>query len=80
VVRLVLRQGGLLTALGISLGVGAAVPLVRFVRSMLFDVQPLDAGVFAAATVFLAVVAIAAMCVPAMRASRVDPLIALRAE
>ena len=80
VVRLVLRQGTALTAAGVALGVLAALPLVRFVRSMLFDVEPLDAGVFAATAVLLATVALVAALIPALRASRVDPIIALRAE
>jgi putative ABC transport system permease protein len=78
--RLVLRQASTLTALGIGLGSIAAVPLVRFIRTLLFEVEPLDAGVFAAMAAVLAIVAIAAAAIPARRASRLDPLIALRAE
>jgi putative ABC transport system permease protein len=80
VLGLVLREGGTITALGLALGVLAALPLVRLVRSMLFDVQPLDVATFAAGVILLSAVALAATCVPALRASRVDPLIALRAE
>jgi predicted permease len=80
VLGLVLRQGGALAAIGIATGVLAAVPLVRFVRSMLFDVQPLDASVFVSVAAFLAIVALTATCIPAIRASRVDPVVALRTE
>jgi putative ABC transport system permease protein len=77
---LVLRQGGMLVLAGTALGLMAAIPLVRFVRAMLFDVRPLDPWVFGAVTVAVAVVAIVAILAPARRASRVDPMLALRAE
>jgi putative ABC transport system permease protein len=80
VVRLVLRQGSMLTALGVGLGLAAAVPLVRFVRSMLFEVEPLDPGMFALAALVLAATALLATAIPAWRALRVDPIIALRSE
>lgn len=80
VVRLVLRQGSMVTALGVGLGMAAALPLVRYVRAMLFEVEPLDTGMFAAAAVVLAGTAIIATAVPAWRAMHVDPIIALRSE
>jgi ABC-type antimicrobial peptide transport system permease subunit len=80
VLKLVLRQGGVLIGAGICLGVIAAVPLVRLVSTMLFGVQPLDAAVFSGVAIGVAAVATLAMFVPARRASRVDPMVALRAD
>jgi putative ABC transport system permease protein len=80
VMSLILRQGGVLVAAGTSLGLLAAVPLVRLVTAMLFDVQPLDPGVFSVVAVLVAAAAMLATFVPARRASRVDPMVALRAE
>lgn len=80
VLRHVLRQGVAMTATGVGLGLAAALPLVRYVRSMLFEVEPLDPGMFVTAAVGLAVTALVATTIPAWRAMRVDPIIALRAE
>jgi ABC-type antimicrobial peptide transport system permease subunit len=80
VLRLVLRQGGILIGAGICLGVLAAMPLVRFVSAMLFGVQPLDPAVFSGVAIGVAAVATLATFVPARRASRVDPMVALRAD
>jgi putative ABC transport system permease protein len=80
VLTLVLRQGVWMTGAGILLGLLAALPLVRFVSSMLFDVQPLDPTAFGLVTALVIVVAVLATLVPARRASRVDPMAALRAE
>ena len=80
VLTMVLRQGGALVLAGTCLGVLAAIPLVRFVASMLFEVRPLDPSVFAAVAAIVGAVAMAATLIPARRASRVDPMDALRAE
>jgi predicted permease len=80
ILALVLRQGGILVAAGTGLGLLAAVPLVRFVRTMLFDVRPLDPTVFGAVACAVVAVALVATLIPALRASRVDPVRALRAE
>ena len=80
VVTLVLRQGGTVVAAGVVLGVLGALPLVRFVSAMLFDVQPLDPAVFCAVAVLVTAVAMLATFIPARRASRVDPMVALRAD
>ena len=80
VVRLVLRQGFVLTVIGVGLGLAAAVPLVRYVRSMLFGVEPLDAGMFVSAALVLSATAVASTAIPAWRAMRVDPIVALRSE
>jgi predicted lysophospholipase L1 biosynthesis ABC-type transport system permease subunit len=80
VIRLVLGEGGALIAAELILGVAAALPLVRFLKSLLFEVEPLDATAFAGTATLLALVAIAAACLPALRASRVDPVTAIRVE
>ena len=80
VMGMVLRQGSLIAATGIVLGVVGAVPLVQFVSAMLFDVQPLDPAAFGAVVVIVSLVAMLATLIPARRASRVDPMVALRAD
>jgi putative ABC transport system permease protein len=80
VLRLVLRQAGLLVCVGIGLGLLAAVPLVRFVTALLFEVQPLDASVFGTVAILVGAVGTAATLIPALRASRVDPMTVLKAE
>jgi predicted permease len=77
---LVLRQGGVLVVVGIGLGLLAAMPLVRFVTAMLFDVEPLDATVFTTVALLVGAVGMTATLIPARRASRVDPITVLRAE
>ena len=78
--NLVVRQGILLSLAGVILGMGAAFAVTRFMASMLFNVKPSDPATFAAVATLLIVVALAACCVPALRAVRVDPLVALRSE
>jgi ABC-type antimicrobial peptide transport system permease subunit len=80
VVRLVLRRGAVLTAIGAGIGVAAAVGLTRFMQSQLFGVSPTDAGTFVQVTVLLTGVALLATYLPARRAAKTDPLEALRAE
>ena len=67
-------------AIGIVIGVGAAVAAVRVIESMLFGVGAHDPLTFATVPLVLLAVAIAASLVPALRASRVDPIEVLRAE
>ncbi len=79
-VRMVIRAGTVPVIVGIVLGLGGAMWLSRFMRAMLFQVSPVDApSLLAVAALFLAV-ALAACFVPAWRASRVDPMTALRQE
>jgi len=80
VVRLVLRQGLAPAASGIVLGLLAALLLTRLLRTMLFEVEVLDAGVFAGVALVLALVSMAAAIIPARRAVRVDPVVALRCD
>lgn len=76
--KLVVRQGILLSLGGI--GTGAAFAVTRFMAGMLYNVRPNDPGTFVAVSGLLLVVALAACSVPALRAVRVDPLVALRSE
>jgi predicted permease len=76
----VLRRSLLLVVTGVALGVVTALALTRFVRSMIFGVAPNDPLSIAIAVGTMVLVAIAATSIPARRASRVDPIVALRAE
>jgi putative ABC transport system permease protein len=78
--RLVLRQGMLLTGAGLALGLAGAVAATRLLTSVLFEVKPSDPITYAAVAALLAAVALAASYIPAYRASKVDPLVALRQE
>jgi putative ABC transport system permease protein len=76
--RHVLGQGMKLVLIGATLGLAGAFVAARALKSMLFGVSPADPLTFAAVTVFLALVAFAACWIPARRATKVDPLVALR--
>ncbi|WPB81382.1 ABC transporter permease [Archangium violaceum] len=78
VVRLILRQGLSPVGLGLVLGVAGAAGLTRLISSLLYGVEALDVSVFLLAPVGLVGVALVAMWLPARRASRVDPMVALR--
>ncbi len=78
VLTLVLRQGMLLAGIGLLVGLGGALAVTRVVSSLLFGVQPTDPATFAAVGLFMLAVALVACVVPALRATRVDPLVALR--
>jgi len=78
--RLVVGTSLRLTAAGLGVGVIAALILTRLLRTLLFGVGPTDLVAYAAASALLALVALAAAWAPARRATRVDPMIALRAE
>jgi putative ABC transport system permease protein len=80
VLRLVLRHGSRLTGVGLLAGISAALALSRVLRSVLFGVSADDFLTFAAVVVLLTLVALAACCIPAWRATRIDPLTALRCE
>ena len=80
VLGLVVLEGVRVAAVGVALGLAAAVAAGRFVAPLLFDVAPTDAGVLAGVAAALLVVATLASLVPALRAARVDPSVALRVE
>jgi predicted permease len=80
VVRIIAGETVRLVVPAVALGLGGAVALTRFVRSMLFGVTPLDAVTFALTPVLLAMVVLAACFAPARRALHVDPVTALREE
>jgi putative ABC transport system permease protein len=80
VLRLILGQSLALTAIGIGLGLAGASAVTRYLRGMLFGLTPLDPGTFIGVAVLFAVVAAVAASIPAHRATRVDPLVALRTE
>jgi predicted permease len=80
VVWLVLRSGLVLTALGVAIGLALSLALTRFVASFLNGVSPFDPVTYGAAPVLLALVALVASGLPARRATRIDPGVALRCE
>jgi ABC-type antimicrobial peptide transport system permease subunit len=77
---LVLREAGTLVAVGIAIGVVLAVGAAMFARSLLFGLQPGDPATIVMAALGLAAVAAAASALPAQRAARLDPVVALREE
>jgi predicted permease len=80
IVRGVLRHGLTLALLGIAIGLGAAYTLARFIAAILYGTQPTDALTYGGVAVVLALCAAVASLVPARRAARVDPVMALRSE
>jgi putative ABC transport system permease protein len=80
VVLLMLRQGLGLTLIGTAVGLAAALALTRLMSSLLFGVRASDPVTFAAIVLLLMIVSLVACYLPARRAARIDPLIALRAE
>ncbi|AKQ70477.1 hypothetical protein A176_007389 [Myxococcus hansupus] len=80
VLALVLKQGLRLTGLGVAVGLALSLALARFLDAMLYGVAAYDAGTFAGVAAVLALVALVATWLPARRATRVDPIIALRAD
>jgi ABC-type antimicrobial peptide transport system permease subunit len=80
VLSLVLLDGLRPALFGLALGVAASVGAAHLIRSMLYGISPLDPAVFVSVIVMLSLVAGAACLIPAWRASRLDPTIALRAE
>lgn len=80
IVGMILAESGRLVALGLTVGVGVAIALVKLVSARLYGVSGSDPGTFAAASALLILVAAVAALIPARRAARVDPMVALRTE
>ena len=80
VVGLIFRQGAWQVGVGIALGLVLAATLAKYTQVILFDVKPRDPAIFGGVVLVLAAVGLGACLVPARRATRVDPLVALRAE
>lgn len=80
ILKMVLRSAVLLSAVGAVLGIGGSFALTRVLRDMLFQVNPVDPIVLSGVTLMLLVVALCASLIPAHRATRVDPMTAIRYE
>lgn len=80
VVKMIVGDGFRLIMIGIVVGIAGAVTLTRFLARFLFGINPADLPTFAVVSVILAVVALAASYIPARRAAKVDPMVALRHE
>jgi predicted permease len=78
--RLIVGRGTILTFAGLVIGIFGALALVRSLTSLIFGVAPFDPLVFTAAAMSLAAIGLAASYIPARRAARVDPMVALRSE
>ncbi len=79
-VTLILGEGAIWTCAGLAAGLAGAAVLSRYLESLLFHVGRYDALTFIAVVALLSVVALAASAIPALRAARVDPMLALRSE
>ena len=78
--KMFLQHGLWLTAIGIAIGIGIALMVTRVMSAFLFGVGPMDPITYAAVSALLAGMTLVATYLPARRASRVDPVVALRAE
>jgi ABC-type antimicrobial peptide transport system permease subunit len=80
VLRVILNQGFRLALIGVGLGLAASFALTRIMTGLLFGVKPSDPQTFILVTAALLAVALAACWIPAHRATRIDPVVALRHE
>jgi predicted permease len=76
--RMILREGGVLVALGLALGVAGAIFAARVIRGLLFGVAPSDPATFVGVSLTMAAIGIIACWIPALRAARIDPAITMR--
>jgi putative ABC transport system permease protein len=80
ILGLVVRQGLILAVVGVVIGVAGAYGVTRFLKALLYGITPTDPATYVAICVLLLVVAFVACWLPALRATRVDPMVALRYE
>lgn len=80
VMRMILADGGLLLALGLALGLAGSMLVARFLQGLLFEVAPGDPVTLLAVSLLMAAVGLGACALPARRAARIDPLVAMRTE
>ncbi len=80
VLGMVVRQGLKLALIGVVIGIGGALVLTRFLSSLLFGVEPTDPLTFVAVSLILCAVALVACYIPARRAAKLDPMVALKYE
>jgi ABC-type antimicrobial peptide transport system permease subunit len=80
VINLILSQGMRLVAIGLVIGLAGSAAGSRLLSSLLYQIEPLDPLVFGGVTVLFAIVAVFACLMPSLRASRIDPIVALRTD
>jgi len=80
VIRMIVREGAAMAGIGALLGLAGALVLTRSMRALLFEVAPTDPATYVLVTLVLTAVAIAASCIPALRAAAVDPALVMRSE
>jgi predicted permease len=80
VLRLILRQGVLLTVIGVAIGLACAAAATRLLQNLLYGVSAMDPLTFAGTTLLFVIIAVAATYLPARRATRIDPMVALRVD
>jgi ABC-type antimicrobial peptide transport system permease subunit len=80
VVWMIMREAGILTLIGLAIGIGLALGAARAAHSVIFGLKPRDPLTFSMALLTLSVVAAVASFLPAYRASKLDPVVALREE
>jgi putative ABC transport system permease protein len=80
VLKVIMKQGVILVAVGVTIGLAASFALTRLISDLLFGVEPTDPATLVSITLLLAAVALVASYIPARRATKVDPMVALRHE